>query len=70
MCVRLMAGSSLLTWEISHEYASGTNVLGLVVFAVVLGIAIGKMGQAGKPLLAFFECLGQAMMIITNWVIW
>lgn len=61
---------NLLDWEMKGEFTDGTNVLGLVAFAVVLGIAIGKMGERGKPLLEFFECLGTAMMNITNWVIW
>lgn len=49
---------------------SGMNILGLVVFATVLGIALGKMGPSAKPLLSFFESLSGAMMLITNWVIW
>ncbi|XP_043283245.1 excitatory amino acid transporter 1-like [Venturia canescens] len=60
----------ILTWEISGEDTSGLNILGLVVFATVLGITLGKMGPSGKPLLSFFEALSSAMMIITNWVIW
>ncbi|KAG8254090.1 hypothetical protein J6590_014965 [Homalodisca vitripennis] len=28
------------------------------------------MGEMGKPLLKVFESLGEAMMVITNWVIW
>lgn len=60
----------IMEWEISHEYADGTNILGLVVFATVLGITLGKMGKEGAPLLNFFSCLGHCMMIITGWVIW
>ncbi|KAK6628734.1 hypothetical protein RUM43_002550 [Polyplax serrata] len=60
----------ILEWEISHEYADGTNILGLVVFSTVLGITLGKMGKEGSPLLNFFSCLGHCMMIITGWVIW
>ncbi|XP_034940105.1 excitatory amino acid transporter 1-like [Chelonus insularis] len=58
------------TWKITSEDASGMNILGLVVFATVLGITLGKMGPDGRPLLNFFEALSSAMMIITNWVIW
>ncbi|XP_011304887.1 excitatory amino acid transporter 3 [Fopius arisanus] len=58
------------TWAIGGENTSGMNILGLVVFATVLGITLGKMGPDGKPLLNFFEALSSAMMIITNWVIW
>ncbi|XP_033214648.1 excitatory amino acid transporter 1-like isoform X1 [Belonocnema kinseyi] len=58
------------TWTIRDESASGTNILGLVVFSAILGITLGKMGEPGKPLLYFFEALSSAMMIITNWVVW
>jgi len=54
----------------SHCYAQGTNIMGLVVFSTVMGMTLGKMGHKGAPLLAFFTCVSQAMMIITGWVIW
>lgn len=58
------------TWTLKDESASGTNILGLVVFSAILGITLGKMGEPGKPLLYFFEALSSAMMIIINWVVW
>lgn len=57
-------------WELMEREVSGSNILGLVVFATVLGITLGKMGPQAKPLLNFFESLSGAMMLITNWVIW
>ncbi|XP_043255652.1 excitatory amino acid transporter 1 isoform X1 [Colletes gigas] len=57
-------------WDISHKYGDGTNTLGLVIFGIVFGIALSKMGEAGKPLLSFFETLSEASMLITKWVIW
>lgn len=54
----------------TYEYVSGTNILGLVVFSTVFGIALGKMGASAQPLLSFFQCLSAGMMLITNWVIW
>ncbi|KAL6431160.1 hypothetical protein ACFW04_007107 [Cataglyphis niger] len=57
-------------WELKEKVEPGTNILGLVVFATVLGITLGKMGPQAKPLLNFFESLSGAMMVITNWVIW
>jgi len=57
-------------WKMSSDQQDGTNILGLVVFATVLGICLGKMREKGKPLLDFFSCLSEAMMIITNWVVW
>lgn len=60
----------LQNYKITSEFTEGTNVLGLVMFSVVLGACIGKMREAGKPLQGLFETLSEAMMIITSWVIW
>lgn len=60
----------LQLYTLGYKYSEGSNVLGLVMFSVVLGITIGKMGAAAKPLQDFFVALSEAMMIITNWVIW
>merc|ERR1712045_783225 len=48
----------------------GTNILGLVFFAVFLGVTLAIMEERGKPLLDFFTCLSEAMMTITTWVIY
>lgn len=61
---------NLLTWKIEGEYTDGPNVLGLVIFSVALGIAVGQLGKVGLPLLRVFESLGETMMTITTWVIW
>lgn len=60
----------LHTWEFKEQYEHTTNVLGLVTFAIIFGIALGKLGSRSKVLLDFFEAVSEAMMIITNWVIW
>lgn len=57
-------------WEPVQKSVPGMNIMGLVVFATVLGITLGKMQEQGKPLLVFFESLSGAMMLITHWVIW
>ncbi|KAL1138026.1 hypothetical protein AAG570_009721 [Ranatra chinensis] len=62
--------SDYKSWIISNEYTTSSNVLGLVVFAVVQGVAIGQMGKVGKPLLQIYSSLGESMMLITNWVVW
>ena len=51
------------------EWTNGSNILGLVVFAIILGIALATLGEKGKPLLNFFTCMADAMMTITTWVI-
>ncbi|XP_026763377.1 excitatory amino acid transporter 3 [Galleria mellonella] len=61
---------NLETYKIEGDYQSGSNVLGLVCFSIVLGITLGKMGEQSRPLQNFFHSLSEAMMIITGWVIW
>ena len=51
------------------EWTNGSNILGLVFFAIILGIALATLGEKGKPLLNFFTCMADAMMTITTWVI-
>ncbi|XP_068982631.1 excitatory amino acid transporter 1 isoform X1 [Bombus flavifrons] len=62
--------NNIQDWDISHKYGDGMNTLGLVVFGIVLGIALSKMGEQGKILLSFFDALSEATMLITKWVIW
>lgn len=60
----------LYSWKIKSEVGEGTNILGLVCFSIVLGIAIGYMQEKGRPLQLFFHAMGEAMMLLTSWVIW
>ncbi|XP_021962472.1 excitatory amino acid transporter 1 [Folsomia candida] len=47
----------------------GKNMMGLVVFSLVLGVVLGNMGEAGKPVLYFFKSLGEASLLITSKVV-
>lgn len=60
----------LTEFKIKGQWREGMNVLGLVMFSVVLGATIGKMRERGKPIQDFLVSLSEAMMIITRWVIW
>jgi Na+/H+-dicarboxylate symporter len=57
-------------WNMVVQFVDGMNLMGLVVFATVLGVTLGKLGPKGKPLLDFFNSLAEAMMIITSKVVW
>ncbi|XP_075217516.1 excitatory amino acid transporter 1-like isoform X2 [Lycorma delicatula] len=62
--------TDLTQWDINSEYIENSNILGLVVFSIIMGIAIGQLGAAGVPVLKFFESLGDVTMLMTTWVIW
>lgn len=44
------------------------NALGIIFFALLLGIACTAIGEAGRPVAAVFSGLSQAMIRITQWV--
>ena len=50
--------------DVSGEWSNGSNILGLVFFAIILGVALAKLGEKGKPLLNFFTSLADAMMVV------
>lgn len=46
------------------------NVLGLVVFSVLMGVILSRMGKKGKPIMDFCSCLAEASMKIFVIFIW
>ncbi|XP_037958107.1 excitatory amino acid transporter 1 [Teleopsis dalmanni] len=57
-------------WDFKGAQREGSNVLGLVMFSVILGTTIGRMREKGQLLQDFFTTLSEAMMTITSWIIW
>lgn len=49
---------------------TGTNVMGLIVFSIALGIIIRKLGEDGQPLLNFFKSLFKAVMMLITAIMW
>ncbi|OQV26180.1 Excitatory amino acid transporter 3 [Hypsibius exemplaris] len=57
------------TWKIGPaKYVEGMNILGVVVFSIVFGLTISKMGIKGKPLADFFLSLNEVMMLFVGLV--
>uniref|UniRef100_A0A8D0CDR8 Amino acid transporter n=1 Tax=Salvator merianae TaxID=96440 RepID=A0A8D0CDR8_SALMN len=48
----------------------GMNILGLVVFAIVFGIALRKLGSEGENLIKFFNSFNEATMVLVSWIMW
>ncbi|XP_001365009.1 excitatory amino acid transporter 3 isoform X1 [Monodelphis domestica] len=57
-------------YKIVGMYSDGINVLGLIVFCLVFGIVIGKMGEKGQVLVDFFNALNDATMQIVQIIMW
>ncbi|XP_062596010.1 excitatory amino acid transporter 1-like [Saccostrea cucullata] len=59
-----------VTVEPSKGETGQSNILGLVVFSVCFGIVIGRMGEKGKPLLNFCNCVTECTMKLFVVFIW
>uniref|UniRef100_A0A2K6ELY5 Amino acid transporter n=1 Tax=Propithecus coquereli TaxID=379532 RepID=A0A2K6ELY5_PROCO len=44
------------------------NILGLVLFALVLGVALKKLGSEGEDLIRFFNGFNEATMVLVSWI--
>ena len=56
-----------------NVFASATNgdILPLVVFSLLFALALGHISDAGrKSLVALFEAIGDALLVIIAWVLW
>lgn len=49
---------------------NGVNALGMVVFSICFGLIIGSMGEEGRPLREFFDCLNEAIMRLVAIIMW
>lgn len=49
---------------------SGLNVLGIVMFSIVFGIVLGRLGERGAPLKAVLEAMNEVIMKMINIVMW
>ncbi len=47
---------------------AGTNSLGIILFALLLGIAIVSIGESGTQVASFFQGLNKAIMQLTRWI--
>nr|CAD7589540.1 unnamed protein product [Timema genevievae] len=62
---------TIFEWKLDDDqdnlFVTGSNTLGMVVFSVVMGITLAKMKEEGRALLAFFDSLSAAMLMMTSW---
>lgn len=52
------------------DEVEGMNILGLVVFAIVFGVALRKLGPEGELLIHFFNSFNDATMVLVSWIMW
>lgn len=62
--------SDLAKWHIGSEYISQMNILGLVVCAILFGVALSSTRNESQNILKVITEFSQVIMKITSWVIW
>lgn len=70
VCARWVLISPSLHQIPSGTEVEGMNILGLVVFAIVFGIALRKLGAEGENLIKFFNSFNEATMVLVSWIMW
>jgi len=48
--------------------AANMKLLPVIVFCIVFAAALSTLGERGRPVVAFFEGLNEAMMIMVHWI--
>lgn len=52
------------------EAAAGMKLLPVIVFCIAFAAALSTLGERGRPVIAFFEGLNDAMMKLVEWIMW
>ena len=52
------------TWQFETNFKDNSNILGLVMWSIVFGIAIAAVGDRAKPVLDFFIAFTEIMMVL------
>jgi len=50
------------------DAAAHMKLLPIIVFCMLLAAALSTLGERGKPVIAFFDALNEAMMRIVEWI--
>ncbi len=50
--------------------AAETKLLPVIVFCIAFAAALSTLGERGRPVIAFFEGLNEAMMRLVEWLMW
>ncbi|WKX93765.1 hypothetical protein Q1695_011211 [Nippostrongylus brasiliensis] len=68
--VSLNSSEGLETWKTRIEYSDGMNVLGLIIFCIVMGLVISRVGKPARPLAKFFMALDAVITRMVFFIMW
>ena len=56
-------------WDFSLGYRDSTNILGLIMFSIMFGLALSTIGEKGRPVLDFMDSFNAVITKLTLWLI-
>ena len=62
--------SRMVTVAGAKTYGGSTNILGLVVFSLALGLILGRMGEKASIFVRWVSILNDVIMELVTWVMW
>lgn len=51
------------------ESLSNGDIVPVIIFAILLGVALTKISEKGKPIVSFFEASFEVIMQLTHWIV-
>ncbi|XP_025095708.1 excitatory amino acid transporter 1-like [Pomacea canaliculata] len=64
------AAQVLYQWVPKKGSTGQPNVLGIVMFAMLFGVMLGRMGERGRPILDFCQCVVEVTMKLFQVFLW
>ena len=59
------------SWTVSYLFdIMNVYFLGLIIICSILGIATGKLGEAGRPFVVFFKATSDIIIMVLTWFVW
>lgn len=68
MFVFLVQNVTEVRW--ADDYFSGTNMVGLIVWAFISGILLAKIGKEGETFAEFLKLINEAVKIVVVCILW
>ena len=62
--------SRMVTIAGAKTYGGSTNILGLVVFSLTVGLILGRMGDKASVFVKWVAILNDVIMELVTWVMW
>jgi Na+/H+-dicarboxylate symporter len=53
-----------------QEKYNSANILGILAFSVVCGVILHTLGEEGKPLVSWFQCLFDVILKLVDLFMW